>query len=148
MSHPYAKPQQPAHADHRSPSLDYDTVLRMTLASTRKILDAEKAYALASFNVLAHNRDDHVKNFSFFLNERNERIFAPAYDLVFSYGPGGEQSMLVMGEGRNPGTAQLQALGKQHGLKSAPEILAKVKRAVADWPCYAEQADVSRKSTK
>jgi serine/threonine-protein kinase HipA len=136
------------HADHRSPSLDYDTVLRVTLALTRNIQDAEKAYALACFNVLAHNRDDHVKNFSFLLNARNEWIFAPAYDLVFSYGPGGEQSTLVMGEGRNPGTAQLQALGKQHGIKNAPEILAKVERAVANWPRYAELADVSRKSTK
>jgi serine/threonine-protein kinase HipA len=136
------------HADHRSPSLDYDTVLRVTLALTRNIQDAEKAYALACFNVLAHNRDDHVKNFSFLLNARNEWIFAPAYDLVFSYGPGGEQSMLVMGEGRNPGTAQLQALGKQHGIRNAPEILAKVERAVANWPHYAELADVSRKSTK
>jgi len=136
------------HADHRSPSLDYDTVLRVTLALTRNIQDAEKAYTLACFNVLAHNRDDHVKNFSFLLNARNEWIFAPAYDLVFSYGPGGEQSMLVMGEGRNPGTAQLQALGKQHGIKNAPEILAKVERAVANWPRYAELAEVSRKSTK
>jgi serine/threonine-protein kinase HipA len=136
------------HADHRSPSLDYDTVLRVTLALTRNIQDAEKAYALACFNVLAHNRDDHVKNFSFLLNARNEWIFAPAYDLVFSYGPGGEQSMLVMGEGRNPGTAQLQALGKQYGIKNAPEILAKVERAVANWPRYAELAEVSRKSTK
>jgi serine/threonine-protein kinase HipA len=136
------------HADHRSPSLDYDTVLRVTLALTRNIRDAEKAYALACFNVLAHNRDDHVKNFSFLLNAKNEWVFAPAYDLVFSYGPGGEQSMLVMGEGRNPGTAQLQALGKQHGIKNAPEILAKVKGAVANWPRHAEQAEVSRKSTQ
>ena len=96
----------------------------------------------------AHNRDDHVKNFSFLLNARNEWIFAPAYDLVFSYGPGGEQSMLVMGEGRNPGAAQLQALGKQHGIKNAQEIRAKVKTAVANWRCHAEQAGVSRKSTK
>jgi serine/threonine-protein kinase HipA len=56
--------------------------------------------------------------------------------------------MLVMGEGRNPGTAQLQALGKQHGIKNALEILAKVKRAAANWPRYAEQAGVSRKSSK
>ncbi len=136
------------HADHRSPSLDYDMVLRVTQALTRNIQEAEKVYALACFNVLAHNRDDHVKNFSFLLDARNEWIFAPAYDLTFSYGPGGEQSMLVMGEGRNPGTAQLQALGKQHGIKNAQEILAKVKTAVANWRSYAEQADVSRKSTK
>jgi len=89
-----------------------------------------------------------VKNFSFLLNARNEWIFAPAYDLTFSYGPGGEQSMLVMGEGRNPGAAQLQALGKQHGIKNAQEIRAKVKTAVANWRCHAEQAEVSRKSTK
>ena len=56
--------------------------------------------------------------------------------------------MLVMGEGKNPGSVQLQALGKQHGIKSAPQILAKVKVAVANWRCYAEQAGVSRKSVK
>lgn len=136
------------HADHRSPSLDCDMVLRVTLALTRNIQDAEKAYALACFNVLAHNRDDHVKNFSFLLDARNEWIFAPAYDLVFSYGPGGEQSMLVMGEGRNPGIVQLQELGKRHGIKNAPEILAKVQRAVANWPRFAAQAEVSRKSIR
>jgi serine/threonine-protein kinase HipA len=89
-----------------------------------------------------------VKNFSFLLDARNEWIFAPAYDLTFSYGPGGEQSMLVMGEGGNPGAAQLQALGKQHGIKNAQAILAKVKTAVANWRRYAEQAEVSRKSTQ
>jgi serine/threonine-protein kinase HipA len=56
--------------------------------------------------------------------------------------------MLVMGEGRNPGAAQLEALGKQHGIKNAQEILAKVRTAVANWHRYAEQAGVSRKSTK
>lgn len=136
------------HADHRTPSLDYDMVLRVTLALTRNIQDAEKVYALACFNVLAHNRDDHAKNFSFLLSTRNEWIFAPAYDLTFSYGPGGEQSTLVMGEGLNPGAAHLLALGKQHGLKRAPEILAKVERAVDNWPSYAEQAGATRKSTK
>lgn len=136
------------HADHRTPTLDYDMVLRVTSALTRNIKDAEKAYALACFNVLAHNRDDHVKNFSFLLNAGNEWIFAPAYDLNFSYGPGGEQSMLVMGEGRNPGTAHLQTLGKHHGIKNAPAILENVKGAVAAWPRYAEQAEISQKSAK
>jgi hypothetical protein len=56
--------------------------------------------------------------------------------------------MLVMGEGRNPGTTQLQALGKQHGIKNAQKILAKVKTALANWPRHAEQAEVSRKSTQ
>ena len=44
--------------------------------------------------------------------------------------------------------AHLQAPGKQHGIKNAPAILKKVESAVAKWPHYAEQAGVSRKSTK
>lgn len=135
------------HADHRNPSLDYDMLLRVTTALTRNIQEAEKAYALACFNVLAHNRDDHAKNFSFLLDARNEWVLSPAYDLVFSYGPAGEQSTLVMGEGKNPGTAQLKALGKQRSLKNSPEILERVHRAVAMWPTFARQAGVSRKST-
>ena len=73
-------------------------------------------------------------------------FFSPAYDLVFSYGPAGEQSTLVMGEGKSPGTAELRALGKQHSLKNAPQILERVHKAVAMWPTFAEQAGVSRKS--
>lgn len=136
------------HADHRSPSVDYDMVLRVTLALSRNIPELEKAYTLACFNVLAHNRDDHVKNFSYLLNTNNEWTLAPAYDLVFSYGPRGEQSMLVMGEGRNPGTTQLQALGKKHGIKRAAEILERVREVVAGWDRHAANAGVSRKSAK
>lgn len=134
------------HADHRNPSLDYDTILRVVLVLTKNIVEAEKAYALACFNVLAHNRDDHAKNFSFLLNERGEWGFAPAYDLTFSYGPGGEQSTMVMGEGKKPGVEQLQALGKKHGLKNAPDILARVQKAVSRWKKHAEKAGVTGKS--
>jgi serine/threonine-protein kinase HipA len=134
------------HVDHRNPTLDYDTILRVALALTRNIVEAEKAYALACFNVLAHNRDDHAKNFSFLLNARNEWIFAPAYDLTFSYGPGGEQSTMVMGEGKKPGAEQLQGLGKKHGMKNAPEILARVQKAVSRWKKHADKAGVTAKS--
>jgi serine/threonine-protein kinase HipA len=134
-------------ADHRNPSLDYDMLLRVTTALTRNIQEVERAYALACFNVLAHNRDDHAKNFSFLLNARNEWILSPGYDLVFSYGPGGEQSTLVMGEGRNPGPEELKSLGKKHRLKNASAILEKVQNAVAKWPTFAEEVGVSRKSS-
>lgn len=134
------------HADHRTPSLDYDTILRVVLVLTKNMVEAEKAYALACFNVLAHNRDDHAKNFSFLLNERNEWAFAPAYDLTFSYGPGGEQSTMVMGEGKNPSVEHLYALGKKHGLKNAPDILARVQKAVSSWQKHADKAGVTGKS--
>jgi serine/threonine-protein kinase HipA len=136
------------HADHRNPTLDYNMILRVVLVLTKNVVEVEKAYALECFNVLAHNRDDHAKNFSFLLNGENAWIFAPAYDLTFSGGPAGEQSTMVMGEGRNPGVEQLRVLGQEHNLKNAPRILAKVRKAVARWRDHAAEAGVSAKSTK
>jgi serine/threonine-protein kinase HipA len=135
------------HADHRHPSLDYDMLLRAVLVLTKNIVEVEKAYALACFNVLAHNRDDHARNFSFLLNDSNTWVFAPAYDLTFSDGPAGEQSTMVMGEGKNPGVEHLKALGKEHNLKRAPRILDRVQEAVARWRDHAAEAGVSAKST-
>lgn len=134
------------HADHRTPSLDYDLILSVTMRLTRDVEEVEKVFRLACFNVLAHNRDDHAKNFSFLLNARNEWVFAPAYDLVFSYGPGGEQSTLVTGEGKNPGVEHLLHLGKQHRIKNAASLLDSVHTAVARWKSFAEEAGVSAKS--
>ena len=53
------------HADHRFPSLDYETLMKATLWLTKDIREGEKLLRLAAFNVFAHNRDDHAKNFSF-----------------------------------------------------------------------------------
>ena len=134
------------HADHRVPALDYNLILRVVLVLTKNIVEVEKAYALACFNIIARNRDDHAKNFSFLLNDKNEWVFAPAYDLTFSEGPAGEQSTMVMGEGRNPGVEHLVALGKEHNLKNAKRILAKAQAAVARWKVHAAEAGVSAKS--
>ncbi len=136
------------HADHRTPSVDYDTVLRVTLLLTQNMVAVERAYALACFNVLAHNRDDHAKNISFLLTDRNEWTLAPVYDLTFSFGPGGEQSTVVMGEGRSPGIAQLTALGKKHGLKKASEILRRVQGAISRWGVHADEAGLGDRSAK
>ncbi|MFZ9004716.1 MAG: HipA domain-containing protein, partial [Robiginitalea sp.] len=35
---------------------------------TKDVREVEKMFRLAVFNVLAHNRDDHAKNFSFLMD--------------------------------------------------------------------------------
>jgi serine/threonine-protein kinase HipA len=135
------------HSDHRCPSLDYDDILRAVSILTKNAVEVQKVYTLACFNVLAYNRDDHSKNFSLLLKEDNSWAFAPAYDLTFSYGPGGEQSTMVLGEGRAPGPAQLLNLAKQHGIRHAKRILDQVQSAVARWKEFARAAGVSAKST-
>lgn len=137
------------HADFRYPSFDYKDMLKAALLLTKDMREVTKLYRLAVFNVLAHNRDDHSKNFSFLMNAEGVWQFAPAYDLTFSSGPGGEHSMLVAGEGRNPGVVQLCELAKQVGISEsdAKAMICHTKSALAKWPTLAKQNGVSRQVT-
>lgn len=134
------------HADYRVPNLDYETFLKVTYLLTKDITEVEKAFRLAVFNVLAHNRDDHSKNFAFLMDHSGTWRLAPAYDLTFSYGPGGEQSMMVVGEGKNPKVTHLLALANKFSLKNAKAIIAQVSTSVAQWKKHASAAGVSRGS--
>lgn len=138
------------HADHREPSMDYETILKITSALTKNALECEKQFRAAVFNVFSHNRDDHTKNFSFLMGEDGVWSVSPAYDLIFSSGPGGEHCTLVMGEGRHPQSPHLLQLAFQAGIKPAraKEIISEVRDAVNQWPVFAKEAGVSPQTTK
>lgn len=121
------------------PSIDYDMFLRATMAITRHSADVEEAFRRMVFNVLAHNRDDHTRQHSFLQNEVGEWRLAPAYDLTFSTGPGGEHYLAVEGEGRAPTRAQVTTLGRRHGLsdKAITAIIESVRDALAEWQSIA-----------
>lgn len=138
------------HADHRLPSLDYEQIMRATLALTRNVQELEKILRLAAFNVFAHNRDDHAKNFSFLMDEKGNWRVAPVYDLTFSGGPGGEHSSTIMGEGKRPGKEHLLKLAEKVGIEKqhANSIIDEVKSAVQQWPIYAAEAGVTKVSRK
>jgi len=123
------------HNNFRFPSLDYEDLLSLTGVLTKDIREVEKMFRLAVFNVMAHNRDDHSKNFTFLMNEFGEWKLSPAYDLTFSSGPGGEQSTMVMGEGRNISIKNLTKLGLDAKLsKEYVEIVIEQSRsAIAKW---------------
>jgi len=133
------------HADHRLPSLDYEGVLRAGLMLTRDVREVEKLFRLAVFNVFAHNRDDHAKNIAF-LMEDGKWLAAPAYDLSFSSGPGGEHSTTIMGEGKAPGAAHLKKLAEKFSIANAGAIIDQVRTAISNWPQFADQAGVSKAS--
>jgi hypothetical protein len=60
-----------------------EQIMRATLELTRNVQELETILRLASFNVFAHNRDDHGKNFSFLMKKNGDWSVAPAYDLTF-----------------------------------------------------------------
>lgn len=134
------------HSDFRTPSLDYEDLLALTGKLTHDMREVEKMFRLAVFNVLSHNRDDHSKNFSFLMNATGEWALSPAYDLTFSSGPRGEQSTMVMGEGKNPCEEHLIKLGESAGLdqKKIQSILDQTKNALGQWKRLAEAYGVSK----
>jgi len=105
------------HADFRLPgSADYTTFLRATRLMTRDERQVEHAYARAVFNVLFHNRDDHPKNFAWRLGRDRRWRLAPAFDLTFSDGPGGQHHMDICGEGAAISHAKLLRLAAEGGV--------------------------------
>jgi len=138
------------HSDFRIPSLDYQDLIKATMILTRDIREAQKMYRLAVFNVLGHNRDDHARNFSFLMDENGKWRMAPAYDVTFSSGPGGEQSTLVMGEGKNPGIEHLHELAKtaDFSKEQAQCIIDETIAALLQWKKLAETYGVSKANVK
>ncbi len=134
------------HSDFRTPSLDYEDLMALTMVLTRDSREVEKMFRMAAFNVLSHNRDDHAKNFSFLMDRTGEWKLSPAYDVTFSSGPRGEQSTMVMGEGKNPGAAELIKLGCDGKLpeKTVSGILEQTRSALCEWPQLASKYGVSR----
>ena len=132
------------------PSLpsSYDTFLRATLAITRHAQDVVAAFRRMIFNILACNRDDHTRQHSFLMSEHGDWRLAPAYDLTFAVGPGGEHYLDIEGEGRNPTRAHVLTLGLRHGLSDRliAEVIEAVRSSVSDWPRFAQEAGVTRRS--
>ena len=134
------------HSNFRFPSLDYEDLLSLTMALTKDIREVEKMFRLAVFNVMAHNRDDHTKNFSFLMNEFGEWKLSPAYDLTYSNGPGGEQSTMVMGEGRNITIEHLVKLGLEAKISKEliDQIIEKTAESLSKWIRLSKDYGVSK----
>jgi len=132
------------HSDFRYPTLDYDDLLKLTLYLTKSLQEQEKLYRLACFNLFAHNRDDHAKNFSYLLDDKHRWILSPTYDLTYSFGPGGEHSTTYMQEGKNPTIEHLVKLAQTNGIEGYKTIIDEVKEAVFSWRELARDVGVSQ----
>lgn len=136
------------HTDFRIPTVDYDDILMVALDLTKDINEVTKVYKLAVFNLFVHNRDDHAKNFSFLLDYENCWKFAPAYDLTFSYGPGGEHSTTYLNEGKNPTVEHLEKLGQKHHIKEYKKIIKEIKNVVLEFKHYAKKVELLKTYTE
>lgn len=118
---------------HRMPSLDYTSLMALTWQLTKQNKEMEQMYRRMCFNVFAHNRDDHSRNFSFICRGGEWRL-SPAYDLTYSSSIGGEHATTIAGEGRDPSVRDLLKVAGRAGIseRRAKEIADEVEQTVQD----------------
>lgn len=121
---------------HRIPNLDYNILMKLTMELTKDFNEIEKLFRIMCFNVFAHNRDDHSKNFTFLYDDNEERwILSPAYDLTYSYSIGGEHATTVNGNGKNPSMKDMLEVAKNIGMKrgKSKNIADEIKTIVGEY---------------
>lgn len=138
------------HAHHAVPSTDYESLLRVTRLLTRDQRAVERVYRQMVFNVVAHNRDDHARNFAFLMDPDGTWRPSPAYDLTFSPGPGGEHWMTVAGEGGQPTRTHLIEVARRADVPAptAAQVIDEVREAVSRWDAVARDVGVGPASRR
>jgi serine/threonine-protein kinase HipA len=131
-----------------TPTVDYNGLMSAVRFVTRNHADVEQIFRRAVFNVAAHNRDDHAKQHAFLMDGAGSWRLAPAYDLNFSNGPGGEHYLAVNGKGDGVAADDLRALATRQsiGPRAAQQVIDDVRAAVADFDRFARAYDVARAS--
>ncbi|MHB1949688.1 MAG: type II toxin-antitoxin system HipA family toxin [Gammaproteobacteria bacterium] len=133
------------YADYRMPSLDYQALLGATAMLTKDMREIKRAFRLMAFNVAAHNKDDHGKNFAFLCNRQGEWRLSPAFDLTFSQGINNEHTTAINGTG-NPSRRDFAALAATYKIDDWETIVDEVIQAVAEWPTVAAHNKVTKGS--
>lgn len=127
----------------REPFMDYSNLLALTGYITQSREDVEQMYRRMLFNYLTDNKDDHCKNFSFYVVQDDDLTtwrwrLAPAYDLTLcTEGYNGEHATSVNGTG-HPRLSDFIAVGKKIKLSEnrCREIIDEVRSGSAGLTLY------------
>ncbi len=112
----------------------------------------EQLYKRMVFNVMSRNHDDHTKNFSFLMDRSGKWSFAPAYDLCYSYTPGGrwtnQHQMSLNGKVSNFTIEDLLTVGRNMGIRECKPIVEQIQGTVVNWASYARQGGVRKEHSE
>ena len=110
----------------------------------------EEMFRRMTFNILARNQDDHVKNIAFLMDKKGKWSLAPAFDVAYSFNPSGvwTSSHQMTMNGKRDGflMSDFKACGDAVSLKRgrAESIVREVRKAVENWPEFADTAKVTQ----
>jgi len=136
------------HDDYEHSTLDYGNLIFQAKKLTNNAQAAEQMFRRAVFNVLAHNRDDHSKNFAFLMDAEEVWSLAPAYDLTFSSSSQGYHSTSCAKNYVDPGRKELLKLASTFSINKAGATIDEIKGTIDGWRTYAKLSGVSETSIK
>ena len=117
------------NADYRIPSLDYLELLKLCHLLTKNMEEVYDLFRLMAFNVAIRNRDDHAKNFSFQLVNKEWKL-SPAYDLLPSEGFNGFHTTSVNNNGE-PTINDMMIVAEKAGLNK--QRVSEIIRTINDF---------------
>ncbi len=144
-----------AHFDfNQAGAHSYEEAVRVMRKLRISNTEIYQFYRRMVFNVLAKNRDDHVKNISFLMNRSGKWSLAPAYDVTYAYNSDGmwtgTHQMTVNGKRDHIFYDDLLASAKSMGVKKSDAELAieAVQISLSRWDEFAEQAQLNEAARK
>jgi serine/threonine-protein kinase HipA len=139
-----------AHFDfNQAGAYGYEQALLAIRRLKLPMASVEEQFRRMVFNIVARNQDDHVKNIAFLMNKQGEWALAPAFDVTYSYNPGGAwtatHQMTLNGKRDGFTLADFQAGAESAVMKRnrAATIIAEVQAAVKRWPEFAAEAKLA-----
>ena len=107
--------------------------------------DLQQFFKIMCFNVIALNRDDHLKNFSLIFNEDHQWRLAPAYDLVYCNESG--QMLHVNGYYSDIKRNDLLILGEKYLIKHHDVIIDNTLEVVSRFRNYCQPLNFAKKNS-
>ena len=139
-----------AHFDfNQAGAYSYEQALLIIRQLNLPMAAVEQQFRRMTFNIIARNQDDHVKNIAVLMDKAGQWSLAPAFDVIYSHNPVGDwtatHQMTMNGKRDGFTLADFRACAKSALMKRgrAEAIVAEVHTAVSKWPDYAAQAQVA-----
>jgi serine/threonine-protein kinase HipA len=138
------------YIDIRSDHVEYHSLIGVTKDITKNQKFSLQIFKQMVFNIIAGNRDDHAKNFSFLMSDDGVWSLSPAYDINFHEGINGHHSIYVNGEGLNITLKDVEAVGEKANLKKSEikHIIDEIADVLSHWEDDAKSQGVPNTMTK
>ena len=139
-----------AHLDfNQAGAHSYEQALQVIRRLDLPMSAVEEQFRRMTFNIIARNQDDHVKNIAFLMDRSGNWSLSPAFDMTYSFQPTGEwtstHQMTLNGRRDDFTRDDFEACARAASMKRgrSKAIISEVGEVVSRWPDYADDVGVS-----